>query len=80
MIPSLTDIQDAYAIVKPHAGLRVAFHFGGDPEVAMLGHPKRQSAPGRYLVWVGNKYATSDKSLSHAATLAIKQIGGTRAD
>lgn len=80
MTPTANDIAEFYEIVKPHAGLRISAHFGGDPDIADMNSPRRQSTSGRYVVWVGNKYAWSDKSLSHAAALAIKQLGGTRAD
>lgn len=76
MTPSLSDWQDLHATIKPYADMRISIHFGGDASIADPNSPRRQSTSGRYVVWVGNKYARSDKSLTHAARQAINQLGG----
>lgn len=76
MIPTIHDWDEFYELVKPYAQHRVTVHFGGDPTVSVLGHGKRQSSPGSYVVWIGNRYAKSDKTICHAARQVIKQYGG----
>lgn len=79
MKPSRHDYDEFYNLVAEYAATeRISVHFGAvnsDPNSR-----SRESKSSRYVVWIGDRYDRSDKSLCHAANKVIKKIRGTDAD
>lgn len=69
------DLHAAIDLVQPFAATqRITLHFGAansDP-----GSRARESKASRYVVWIGDRYDRSEKSLCHAAQKVINKING----